>query len=80
MHKDSAPRGTKQRDTKFEPLNGKPQWLYNKTAALAVKVDGEGRTIDHIRRPKTQTIHEAIELHERACICRACFKPEKIND
>ena len=80
MNKDSTPRVNKERNTKFEPLKGKPRWLYNKTAALAVKVDAEGRTIDHIRRLTTQTIYETIDLHQRACKLRDCSKPEKTND
>lgn len=51
----------------------KPNWLYNKNASYAAKVDGAGKTVDYIH-VKGNKVMEAIDFHERICACNDCVE------
>ena len=54
-------------NTDFKPIKEKPQWLFNKRAQCAVKVNDTGHTIETVRTrtEKLQEVMEAIDLHEK---------------
>ena len=64
----------------FQPIKGKPKWLFNQRSQCAVKVNNEGRTTETVRTDKYANIMEAIDLHEKACACNKRAMEGKYDD